>query len=80
MPKPAAGRLARGIASEAMALLRKHGIESLQWAKAHQDEKTKWEKLPVPARLSCRAGKLAEEAHQAQPAQLGGLRAPSNAA
>ena len=45
-----------GIASEAMLLLGKYGTESLQWAKAHQDEKIKWEKLSLPARLSCRAG------------------------
>ena len=69
-----------GIANEIAALLRKYGTESLQWAKARQDEKAKWEKLPLPARLSCRAGKLAEEARQARPAQLGALRAPSSAA
>lgn len=52
----------------------------LQWAKARQGEKIKWEKLPLPARLSCKAGKLAEEARRAHPAQLEALRAPSNAA
>ena len=69
-----------GIINEVIALLRKYGIESLQWAKARQDEKIKWEKLPLPARLSCRAGKLAEEARQAHPAQFEALRAQSNAA
>ena len=50
------------------------------WAKARQGEKAKWEGLPLLARLSCEAGRLAGEAHQLRGPQLQAARAPSNAA
>ena len=73
MPHDEDGGLTLCLFSEIMILLRKHGAESLQRAKARQDEKAKWEKLSLPAMLSCKAGRLVEAANASGGTPAGSL-------